>query len=123
MMGRLLALGAAWLLVSNPAAARPQERYYSAADFARVEKVDAHMHVYGPADLLVAEAIRDRFHLLTINVDTTEHGSVPRQLHDAASLRRRYPGRVAFAGTFSAAGFTRPGWSREALHQIDEALE
>ncbi|MGH8269781.1 MAG: amidohydrolase family protein, partial [Steroidobacteraceae bacterium] len=123
MMGRWLALGAACLLVSNPAAARRQERYYSAADFARVEKVDAHMHVYGPADLLVAEAIRDRFHLLTINVDTTEHGSVPRQLHDAASLRRRYPGWVAFAGTFSAAGFTRPGWSREALHQIDEALE
>jgi predicted TIM-barrel fold metal-dependent hydrolase len=99
-----------------------RERYYSAADFGRVEKVDAHMHVYGPANLLVRQAIRDHVHFLTINVDSPDHGSIPRQLHDAGSLRRRYPGRVAFAGTFSAAGFTKPGWSREALREIDEAL-
>ncbi|MGH8199679.1 MAG: amidohydrolase family protein [Steroidobacteraceae bacterium] len=118
----LAAAGATCLLAATAPAARAQERYYSQADFARVQKVDAHMHLYGPANLLVAEAIRDRFRILTINVDNGDHGSVPRQLHDAASLRRRYPGRVAFAGTFSAAGFTRPGWSRGALREIDSAL-
>ena len=118
----LSAVGAACLLAWTPATARAQERYYSAADFGRVQKVDAHMHVNGPANLLVAQAIRDRFHFLTINVDSPDHGPIPRQLHDAASLRRRYPGWVAFAGTFSAAGFTRPGWSREALREIDAAL-
>ncbi|HEY6517209.1 MAG TPA: hypothetical protein VIY50_13795 [Steroidobacteraceae bacterium] len=118
----LAAAGATCLLASTPATARAQERHYSIADFARVQKVDAHMHIYGPANLLVAEAIRDRFRILTINVDNGDHGSVPRQLHDAASLRRRYPGQVAFAGTFSAAGFTRPGWSRGALREIDTAL-
>ncbi|HEY1890603.1 MAG TPA: hypothetical protein VGG63_09355 [Steroidobacteraceae bacterium] len=116
------AVGAACLLASSLTTARAQERYYSTADFARVDKVDAHMHIYGPANMLVAESIRDGFHILTINVDNGDHGSVPRQLHDAASLRRRFPGRVAFAGTFSAAGFTRPGWSREALREIDTAL-
>lgn len=116
----LLALLVALLACEGRAIA--QERYYSAADFGRVEKVDAHMHVYGPADRLVAEAIRDRVHFLTINVDSPDHGPIPRQLHDAASLRRRYPGRVAFAGTFSAAGFTKPGWSRAALGEIDDAL-
>ena len=122
LLGRLLALGATWLLALNPPAARSQERYYSLADFARVEKVDAHVHVYGPAKLLMAEAVRDRFHLLTIDVDSPEHGRVPWQIRDSASLRQRYPGRVAFAGTFSAAGFTQPGWSREAVHQIEAAL-
>lgn len=122
LLGRLLALGATWLLALNPPAARSQERYYSPADFARVEKVDAHVHVYGPAKLLMAEAVRDRFHLLTIDVDSPEHGRVPWQIRDSASLRQRYPGRVAFAGTFSAAGFTQPGWSREAVHQIEAAL-
>jgi hypothetical protein len=102
--------------------AMSRERHYSMADFARVEKVDAHMHVYGPADRLVHEAIRDHVHFLTINVDSPDHGSIARQLHDAASLRQRYPGRVAFAGTFSAAGFTKPGWSREARREIGEAL-
>ena len=118
----LLATVAAGLLTLAPVTARPQERYYSAADFAHVEKVDAHMHIYGPGNLLVAQAIRDRFRILTINVDDPDHGTVARQLHDAASLHRRYPGRVAFAGTFSAAGFTRPGWSRKALHEIDTAM-
>lgn len=118
----LLALAAAWLLALSPAAAGSQERYYSVSDFGHVEKVDAHMHVYGPAKLLVAEAVRDHFHILTIDVDSPEHGPVAWQIHDSASLRRRYPGRVAFAGTFSAAGFTRPGWSAAAVRQIEGAL-
>ena len=118
-LGLLALLGA---LLSGNGRAISQERHYSAADFGQVEKVDAHMHVYGPANRLVAEAVRDHVHFLTINVDSPDHGSIPRQLHDAASLRRRYPGRVAFAGTFSAAGFTKPDWSREAVREIDEAL-
>jgi predicted TIM-barrel fold metal-dependent hydrolase len=118
----LLAAGVACLLTWTPGTARPQERYYSATDFAHVQKVDAHMHIWGPGNLLVAEATRDDFHILTINVDNPEHGPVPRQLHDAASLHRRYPGRVAFAGTFEAAGFTKPGWSDAALREIDTAL-
>jgi len=118
----LLAVGAACLLAWTPATAAQRESYYSTADFARVQKVDAHMHVNGPGNLLVAEAMHDRFHFLTINVDSPGHGPIPQQLHDAASMRRRYPGWVAFAGTFSAAGFTRPGWSREALREIDTAL-
>ena len=118
----LLATYAACLLAVLPATARPQKQYYSRSDFSRVEKVDAHMHLYGPANLLVAQAARDRFHILTINVDDPDHGSVARQLRDAASLRQRYPGRVAFAGTFSAAGFTKPGWSQDALQEIDAAM-
>jgi amidohydrolase family protein len=118
----LLAFGAVWLLALNPAAARSQEHYYSRADFARVEKVDAHMHVYGPAKLLMTQAARDHFHILTIDVDSPEHGPVSWQIQDSASLRQRYPGRVAFAGTFSAAGFTKPGWSRTAVRQIEDAL-
>src|SRR5690348_3178347 len=87
----LIAVGAACLLLLAPPTARSHQRYYSMADFAHVQKVDAHMHIYGPANLLVAQAKRDRFHILTINVDDEDHGSVPQQLRDAASLHRRYP--------------------------------
>jgi predicted TIM-barrel fold metal-dependent hydrolase len=117
-----LTAGVAGLLASAPPIARAQERYYAVTDFAHVQKVDAHMHIWGPGNLVVAEAARDGFHILTINVDNPEHGPVPRQLHDAASLRRRYPGRVAFAGTFQAAGFDQPGWSAGALREINTAL-
>jgi predicted TIM-barrel fold metal-dependent hydrolase len=126
MKARLLAgwvaASVAALLASAPPLARAQERYYAVTDFAQVQKVDAHMHIWGPGNLVVAEAARDGFHILTINVDNPEHGPVPRQLHDAASLRRRYPGRVAFAGTFQAAGFNEPGWPAGALREINTAL-
>jgi len=80
------------------------------------------MHVHGPADLLVAEAARDHFHILTINVDDPDFPPIPEQLKAAASLHRRYPGRVAFVGTFSVAHFTSPDWAHMALHDIDVAL-
>jgi len=38
------------------------------------------------------------------------------------SLKRRYPGRVAFAGAFSVANFSSPGWTDQALRQVDDAV-
>lgn len=101
--------------------ARPAQ-YYGRADFRRIEKIDAHMHVHGRADRLIAQAIRDHVHILTINVDYGDFPPVPEQLRAASSLRRRYPGRVAFAGTFTVADFNTPAWPASALAQIDEAL-
>jgi len=95
---------------------------YGSADFDRVEKVDAHIHVHGRADRLIARAAADRFRLLTINVDYPDFPPIPAQLEAAASLHRRYPERVAFAGTFSAAHFSSPHWTAMALRQIDDAI-
>lgn len=113
---------AALLFLFGSVPAHSQDLYYSTADFARIEKVDAHMHVHGPADLLVAEAVRDHFHILTINVDDPDFPPIAEQLKAAASLRHRYPGRVAFVGTFSVANFSSPGWAPMALREINVAL-
>ena len=40
----------------------------------------------------------------------------------AESLQKRYPGRVAFAATFSVAGFQAPGWGAATREQIQAAL-
>lgn len=97
-------------------------RYYTLPDFQRVEKIDAHVHIHGAADRLMALAIRDKFRLLTINVDYADFPSIPEQQRAAVSLRQRYPGRVAFAATFSAQNFDTPDWTEGALHQIDVAV-
>jgi predicted TIM-barrel fold metal-dependent hydrolase len=114
-------LGGAAAAAAGEAGAQPPAPYYGRADFRRIEKVDAHMHVHGRADRLVAQAIHDHVHILTINVDYGDFPPVPEQLRAAASLRRRYPGRVAFAGTFTVADFNTPAWPASALAQIDEA--
>ncbi len=115
------ALAALWLLFGMRPALAAHE-YYSLADFRKVDKIDAHMHVHGPADRLMARVLRDNFRILTINVDYPDFPPIARQLRDAVSLRRRYPGRVAFAGTFSVEKFSSPDWPRPALREIDAAL-
>lgn len=95
--------------------------YYGGDDFARVEKIDAHVHVHGPADHLMAQAARDGFRLLTINVDYPDFPPLARQRADAVSLRERYPGRVAFAATFSVQGFPSRDWEQAARADIETA--
>jgi predicted TIM-barrel fold metal-dependent hydrolase len=99
------------------------ERYYARGDFAHVEKIDAHVHVHGRADRLMAQAIRDHVRILTINVDYPDFPSIPEQQRDAVSLKERYPGQVAFAAAFSVENFQSPGWADSALKQVDRAVE
>jgi predicted TIM-barrel fold metal-dependent hydrolase len=96
--------------------------YYSLSDFQRVEKIDAHVHIHGNADRFIAQAIHDNFRILTINVDYPDFPPIAEQERAAVSLQQRYPGRVAFAATFSVQNFEAPDWARGALHQIDVAL-
>jgi predicted TIM-barrel fold metal-dependent hydrolase len=134
--GRSLALLALWVvaptaLAASAAAAVAQKqaaptsgqsssvRYYSMSDFTHVEKIDAHMHVHGPADHLMVQVIADHFRILTIDVDYPDYPPINEQRRDALSLRARYPGRVAFATTFSVKGFGAPGWSESAVRDID----
>jgi predicted TIM-barrel fold metal-dependent hydrolase len=119
-----LALSAATAVGTAAAAAgiAPPESYYTMQDFRRVEKIDAHMHVSGPADRLVAQAIADHFRILTINVDAPDYPPIRDQQLAAVSLRKRFPGRVAFAATFSVAGFQQPGWGAGVVQEIDAAV-
>jgi predicted TIM-barrel fold metal-dependent hydrolase len=98
------------------------EDYYGKADFARVEKIDAHVHVHGVADRFMAQAIADHFRILNINVDYPDFPSIQDQERDAISLRQRFPGRAAFAGTFSVANFQSPAWGAAALREVDSAV-
>jgi predicted TIM-barrel fold metal-dependent hydrolase len=102
--------------------ARPPTHYYLLGDFAHVEKIDAHVHVYGVANHFMAQAIADRFRVLDINVDAADYPPILEQRRDAVALRARYPGRVAFATTFSVEQFLAPGWSASVLRDIDAAI-
>jgi predicted TIM-barrel fold metal-dependent hydrolase len=99
------------------------EAHYTLSDFTRVEKIDAHVHIHGPAVRFMAQAVRDHFRILTINVDYPDFPALPDQQRDAVSLHERYPGRVAFAGAFSVQGFGSPDWAASAEHQIDLAVQ
>src|SRR5690349_3902789 len=95
---------------------------YSDQDFARVEKVDAHVHLYGELPVFIERAKADGFRVLTINVNYADFPPLPEQLADAVALRSASPERIAFATTFNAQGSDRPGWLANTQKQLDAAL-
>ena len=109
-----------WVPLSIATDATP--RYYTLGDFQSVEKIDAHVHVYGVADRFMAQAMRDNFRILTINVDYPDFPPIRDQQSAAESLQKRYPGHVAFAATFSVENFQAPGWAAAALEHLAAAL-
>jgi len=119
----VLALSApAALAAAATAAGDSAGDYYTLADFARVDKIDAHVHLHGRAERFMAQAMADRFRVLTINVDDLDYPPIPEQQQTAIELRQRYPGWVAFAATFSVDDFGSPGWGAATVRQIDGAV-
>ena len=111
--GRPLAITLLALLGLGCLPARAQDQqYYTLEDFPRVEKIDAHVHLHGAADGFMAQALRDNFRVLNINVDYPDFPPITGQQADAVSLLQRYPGRAAFAATFSVEGFGTDGLGR-----------
>ncbi len=111
------------ILLSSVAIAHAEQPPYQETDFTKVEKIDAHVHLHGTLPTFMARAASDNFRLLTINVNYGDFPPLPQQHRDALALRAAYPGRVAFATTFDAAGSKRPGWEQDVKHQLSEALD
>ena len=118
----VLACLALWACASAGYARDADSRRYTRGDFESVPKIDAHVHLHGAADRFVAQAIRDNFRLLTVNVDYPDFPPPRDQQRAAQLLVQRYPERVAFVATFSADGFGAPGWLDSTLAQLRAAL-
>jgi predicted TIM-barrel fold metal-dependent hydrolase len=114
-------IAAGLCLAALPAAAA--EPSYTMADFARVEKIDAHVHLHGTAERFMAQAAQDGVRVLTINVDYPDFPPIDVQQRDAIALRGRYPERAAFAATFGVADFAAPGWAEKTRARLDDALD
>jgi Amidohydrolase len=118
MRNLLAAMGA--VLLSTGALAADG---YRLDDFDKVPKIDAHLHLHGARhEAWLALARRDNFRVLTINVDYPDFPPLDRQRAVAAALGRAHPDRVAWAATFSTAGFEQPGWSDATLQDLDGAF-
>jgi predicted TIM-barrel fold metal-dependent hydrolase len=97
-----------------------REEYYTADDFSRVPKIDAHFH-YNTTDtryLEFADSIKMWF--VSPNVDAGR--SIIEQFEIARTIKESYPDRFFFLGTFPVDNFSEPGFSGEVIRQIREAM-
>jgi predicted TIM-barrel fold metal-dependent hydrolase len=115
-----------WLLVAGPLlgnAVGADPMLYAESDFAGLEKVDSHVHLYGALPEFMQRASTDNFRLLTINVRYRDFPPLQQQFDDARVLQREYPNRIAFAATFDASGSERTGWLERTECQLVAALD
>lgn len=92
------------------AAADAGSAHYAMSDFARVRKLDAHVHANVDDPAFLAQARADGFELLSINVDYPDFPSIDQQRTAALAQVRRDPARFHWAATFTMRGFGDAGW-------------
>ena len=114
-----LALAAAFLV--GGAGAAPAT--YTMADYARVVKIDAHMHLHNPEASFIEAARRQNFKVLTINVDYPDFPPIDEQQRVAVALHTVFPTTVAFVGTFPVDTSDQPGWAEQTEHRVDAVVK
>lgn len=95
------------------------ETPYSMADFARVKKIDAHVHANVSDDTFLAIARKDNFELISVNVDYPDFPALDEQARVAHTLRARDKAHFHFMTAFSMKGFGTPGWADGVKQRLD----
>ncbi|UXH77581.1 amidohydrolase [Roseateles amylovorans] len=116
--------GAAATAKTSAATTKPRKASasYTMADFARVPKVDAHVHLHNPDPVFLAGAHKLGFRLLTINVDYPDFPPLDDQQRVAIALRQARPADLAWATSFSSDTSDQPGWLDATQRRIDDGL-
>jgi hypothetical protein len=105
------------------ATATSSEDFYTAGDFTKVEKIDAHVHVNTNKSDYVQQAAEDNFKLITINLDdVNEPPPMEEQQQFALHQVKTFPDRIAYATTFSIRHFNDSGWQNETISYLKNSF-
>jgi hypothetical protein len=98
--------------------------FYSEKDFYKVPKIDSHVHLNSRNSYFEDQAMKDKFRLITLNVDHSDSMSVKEQLANALSARERFPETVFYGATFhfDTTGFDSCNWSIKVIEQIEKNI-
>ena len=108
------------LLACAPSAqALPSAETYGVADFARVRKFDAHVHVNVKDSAFLDQAVADNFEILSINVDYPAFPPISLQSDAAHHFIKADPKHFHYAATFTMKGFGDAGWAQKANAYLD----
>jgi predicted TIM-barrel fold metal-dependent hydrolase len=96
--------------------------YYSIEDFASVEKIDAHYHIYSPKSISMEQAEKDNFKLLSINTNSGTCERVVIAHNWLNGIHKKYPDGFEYACTFCLDGWDEPGWQENTIAWIDQCV-
>lgn len=99
------------------------ENLYSLEDYDRVEKIDAHIHIFDRTPVYAELARRDRFRFVNITVDSGDPARLERQLEALFYQLEEHPDRIVAASAFSMEGWDEPGWAEKTIEHLDRTFE
>jgi len=91
---------------------------YSMEDFARVHKLDSHVHINVLDSTFLEQARADNFEVMAINVDYPDFPKLADQRAAALVQVKADPARVHWATTFSVKGFEKKDWLAKVNAQL-----
>jgi predicted TIM-barrel fold metal-dependent hydrolase len=96
------------------------ENYYSASDFERTPKTDAHFHYLTRDSQYMQFASLLNFRLL--NPNWNGEYSIDDQLSISVAIQHAFPHEFAFFGTFSVDSFGKPGFGDAVIARINDCM-
>lgn len=100
------------------------KKYYTTEDFQKVLKIDTHVHLNNEKTYFEEQALKDKFKLITINVDNSDSASVKEQLKYSLMLRQKFPDDVFYSATFyfDTTGWDSDTWSNKTIKQLENNI-
>ena len=101
-----------------------RNNYYTEADYSKVSKIDSHVHLNSEKTFFEDQAIKDRFRLITLNVDHSDSMAVKEQLKNALSAKQKFPKDVYYGATFyfDTTGWNSGRWSKNVISQLEQNI-
>lgn len=110
------------LFMANSVFAKPND-FYTMADFAKIKKIDAHVHANSASHYFVDQARKDNFEILSINVDYPDFPPIDTQYEISQDLLKYAPRTFHFAATFSMDNYADKDWAIKVNQRIDEQVK
>jgi len=96
--------------------------YYSMEDFLKVEKIDAHYHIYSAENNSMEQSQNDNFKLLAINTFSEDCERVTDVQKQSSELLKKYPVDFAYTATFCLDGWNDSTWVENTILWIDKCV-
>jgi predicted TIM-barrel fold metal-dependent hydrolase len=99
------------------------EKYYSEADFQKVDKADVHIHIFTQGNNFMDQAMKDNFKVVNIALDASnDMASVRRQFRFCMLQQKNNPSTVEIASAFSMEGWDEPDWLEKNMAWLDSCI-
>ena len=102
---------------------KSEKLYYTADDYTKVEKIDAHVHILTGRTFFFGQSQEDHFRLLNINVDAPSVRPIDEQREITLEHRRHYPDNLEYASTFSVRDWNDGDWELKTLAALRRSFD